>query len=82
MAKGLRKSIKQSTHTRDETNPSRGLVSSSGPKGVESLGTKRYILLVRDDFYGLRGCRLCATRRTLRIFPSRSSRILVQKMSL
>jgi len=50
MAKGLRKGIKQSTHTRAGTKLGRVFVDLSGPKVVESLGRKRYTLIVRDDF--------------------------------
>ena len=50
MAKGLRKGIKQSTHTRAAKKLGRVFVDLSGPKVVESLGRKRYTLIVRDDF--------------------------------
>ena len=50
MAKGLRKRIKQSTHTRAGKKLGRVFVDLSGPKMVESLGRKRYTLIVRDDF--------------------------------
>ena len=48
MAKSLRKRIKQSTHTRAEKKFGRVFVDLSGPN-VESLGRKRYTLIVRDD---------------------------------
>ena len=50
MAKGLRKGIKQSTHTRADKKLGRVFVDLSGPKVVESLGRKRSSLIVRDDF--------------------------------
>ena len=50
MAKGLRKGMKQSTHTRENNELRRAFVESSGPKAVESLGRKRFTLIVRDDF--------------------------------
>ena len=49
MAKGLRKGIKQSTHTnREEAQDN--FVDLSGPRVVESLGRKQYTLNVRDIF--------------------------------
>ena len=68
MAKGLRKGISQSTHTRANKKLGRIAVDLSGPKVVKSLGRKRYTLIVRDDFHGIRGCILCATSRTPEIF--------------
>ena len=50
MAKGLRRGIKQSTHTRAEKKLGRVFVDLSGSKMVESHGGKRYTLIVRDDF--------------------------------
>ena len=50
MAKGLRKSITQSTHTRAGKKLRRVFVDLNGPNVVESLGRKRYTLIVRDDF--------------------------------
>ena len=50
MAKGFRKGIKRSTHTRADNNLGRVLVDLSGPKVVESLGKKWYTLTVRDNF--------------------------------
>ena len=50
MAGALRKEIKQSTHTREDKKLGRVLVDLSGPNVVESLGRKRYTLIVRDDF--------------------------------
>ena len=49
MAKGLRRVIKQSTHTRADKKLGRVFVDSSGPKVVESHGGKRYTLIVCDD---------------------------------
>ena len=49
MAKGLRKSIKQSTHTREDKNLGRVFVHLSGPKVIEPLGRRRYTLIARDD---------------------------------
>ena len=50
MAKVLRESIKQSTHTRADKKLGRVFVDLGGPKVVESLGRKRLTRLVRDDF--------------------------------
>ena len=50
MAKGLRKGIKQSTHRRADKKPGRVFVDLNGPKVVESLGRKRYTLIVHDNF--------------------------------
>ena len=50
MAKGLRRGIKQPTHTRADKKLGRVFVDLSGPKVVESDGGKRYTLIVRDDF--------------------------------
>ena len=50
MAKGLRKGINQSTHTREDKKLGKMFVDLSGPNVVESLGRKRYTLIVRDDF--------------------------------
>ena len=50
MAKGLRKGIKQSTHTRADKKLGRVFVDLSGPKVVESHGRMWYTLIVRDDF--------------------------------
>ena len=50
MAKGLRRGIKQSTHTRAEKKLGKVFVDLSGPKVVESDGGKRYTLIVRDEF--------------------------------
>ena len=50
IAKGFRKGIKQSTHTRADKKLGKVFVDLSGPKAVESLGQKRYTLIVRDDF--------------------------------
>ena len=50
MAKGLRRGIKQSAHTRAGKKLGRVLVDLSGSKVVKSHGGKRYTLIVRDDF--------------------------------
>ena len=50
MAKGLRRGIKQSTHTRAGKKLGRVFVDLRGPKVVKSNGGKRYTLLVPDDF--------------------------------
>ena len=50
MAKSLRKGIKQSTHTRADKKLGKFFVDLSGAKVVQSLGRKRYNLIVRDDF--------------------------------
>ena len=50
MAKGLRRGIKQSTHTRADKKLERVFVDLSGPKMVKSDGGRRYTLIVRDDF--------------------------------
>ena len=49
MAKGLRKSIARSTHTRADKKLHRVFVDLSGPMAVQSIGGKRYTLIVRDD---------------------------------
>ena len=50
MANGLRKGINQSTHTRADKKIGRVSVVLSEPKVVESLGSKRYTIVVSDDF--------------------------------
>ena len=50
MAKGLRRDIKQSTHTRADKKLGRVFVDFSGPKMVKSDGGKRFTLIVRDEF--------------------------------
>ena len=50
MAKGLRRVIKQSAHSRADEKLGRVFVDLSGPKVVKSHGGKRYTLIVRDDF--------------------------------
>ena len=47
---GLRRSIKQSTHTRADIQLERVIVYLGGPKVVKSHGEKRYTLIVRDNF--------------------------------
>ena len=49
MAKGLRRGIKQSTHTRADEKRGRVQVDLSGPNVVESDGGKRYTLIGRDN---------------------------------
>ena len=50
MAKGLRRGIKQSTHTRSGKKLGRIFRDLSGPKVVKSHRGKRYTLIVRDNF--------------------------------
>ena len=50
MAKGLRQGSKQPTHKRADKKLGRVFVDLRGPEMVESLGRKRYTLIVRDDF--------------------------------
>ena len=50
MAKGLRKPIAKSTHTRAAKKLQRVFVDLSGPMTVQSIGGKRYTLIVRDDY--------------------------------
>ena len=49
MAKGLRKPITRSTHTRADKKLQRVFVDLSGKMTVSSLGGKWYTLIVRDD---------------------------------
>ena len=49
MAKGLRKPIARSTHTRADKKLQRVFVDLSGPMAVQSIGGKRYTLILRDD---------------------------------
>ena len=49
MAKGLRKPIVRSMHTRADKKLQRVFVDLSGPMAVQSIGGKRYTLIVRDD---------------------------------
>ena len=49
MAKGLRKPIARSTHTRAAKKLQRVFVDLSGPTAVQSIGGNRYTLIVRDD---------------------------------
>ena len=49
MAKGLRKPIARSTHTRAAKKLQRVFVDLSGTMTVQSIGGKRYTLIVRDD---------------------------------
>ena len=49
MAKGLRKPIARSTHTRADKKLQRVFVDLSGPMAVQSIGGKRDTLIVRDD---------------------------------
>ncbi|CAM9751359.1 unnamed protein product, partial [Sphacelaria rigidula] len=48
-AKGLRRPIPRSTHTRAAKSASRVFVDLSGPKPVKSNGGKSYTMIVRDD---------------------------------
>ena len=50
MAKGLRRGIKRSTHTRAGKKLGRVFVDLSGPKVVKSHGGKCYTLIMSDDF--------------------------------
>ena len=49
MAKGLRKPIARSTHTRAAKKLQRVFFDLSGPMVVQSIGGKRYKLIMRDD---------------------------------
>ncbi|CAM9437793.1 unnamed protein product [Pylaiella littoralis] len=49
LAKGLRKPIARSTHTRAVKKLQRVFVDLSGRMATESIGGKRYTLIVRDD---------------------------------
>ena len=49
MAKGLRKPIARSTHTRADKKLQRVFVDLSGLMAVQSIGGERYTLIVRDD---------------------------------
>ena len=79
MAKGLRKSIKQSTHTRAGKKLGRVFVDLSGPKVVESLGRKRYTL---DDFSRYTWVYFMRHKSDAAELFKHSSRILAQTMSL
>ena len=50
MAKGPRRGIKQTTHTRADKKLGRVLVELNGPKVVESDRGRRYTLIVLDEF--------------------------------
>ena len=50
MAKGLRKPIARSTHTRAAKKLQRVFVGLSGQMIVQSIRGKRYILIARDDY--------------------------------
>ena len=50
MAKGLRRPIARSTHTRAAKKLQRVFVDLSGPMTVQSIGGKRYTLIVWDDY--------------------------------
>ena len=50
MAKGFRKGIPNSTRSRASKKLGRVFVDLSGPKSVPSLGGKRYVMIVKDDF--------------------------------
>ena len=49
-AKGIRKPGKRFTYTRAAKPAERCIVDLSGPKSVQSLGGKKYMMIVRDDF--------------------------------
>ena len=49
-AKGLRRPIPRSTHTRAAKSASRVFVDLSGPKPVKSQGGKWYTMIVEDDY--------------------------------
>ena len=49
MAKELRKPIARSTHTRAPKKLQRVFVNLSGPMTIQSIGGKRYTVIVRDD---------------------------------
>ena len=49
VAKGLRKPIARSTHTRAAKKLQRVFVDLSGPMAVQSIGGKRYTLIVRYE---------------------------------
>ena len=49
-AKGVRKPVKPFTYTRATKPAERGFVDLSGPKFVMSMGGKKYMMIVRDDF--------------------------------
>ena len=75
MDKGLRKRIKQPTHTRADKKLRRFFVDLSGSKVVEFRGRKLCTPIVRNDFDVIRVCTSCATSRTTRDRSSSSSRI-------
>ena len=50
MAKGLRKPIARSTHTRAAKKLQRIFADLSGPMTVQSIGGKRFTLIVRNDY--------------------------------
>ena len=81
MAKGLRQGMKQSTHTRADIKLARVFMNLNRPKVVEADGKKRYTIIVRDNFHGIRGCTLRATNRTPLKRSSSFSRALVQMVS-
>ena len=64
MKKCPRNGTKQSTSVRGENKLGRGFMDLGEPKVAESIGRKLYTLIVRDGFYGIRGCISGATRRT------------------
>ena len=82
MAKGIRKGIKQSTHTRADTKLGRGFVDLGGPEVVETIGRKRFTLIVRDDFSRHTWVYFMRTSRTRRNCSSSSSQMFVQTVSL
>ena len=82
MAKGIRKGIKQSTHTRADETLGEGFAyfawtqggSLSGEETVHSRSGRRLFTLYL-------GCIICATSRTPQNCSSSSSRIVVQTVS-
>ena len=50
-AKGIRKHVKPFTYTRATEPAERCFVDLSGPKSVKSMGEKKYMMIVRDDYF-------------------------------
>ena len=73
----------QAVHAHTSRKETReAFVDLSGPKVVESLGRKRYTIIVRDDFSRYTWVYLSATSRTLRNCSRSSSGILGKTLSL
>ncbi|CAN0400565.1 unnamed protein product, partial [Ascophyllum nodosum] len=49
-AKGIRKSVKPFTYTPATKPAELCFVDLSGPKSVQSMGGKEYVMIVRDDY--------------------------------